>query len=133
MQDWIVSYRRKLHESPELMYNLSSTSAIIRAALDEMSVPYQYPIAKEGLVATIGTGQAPVVALRSDMDALPVDEPFYPDTAPFASKSEGRLLRRSPSQLSTLHHNHHVDTNARPPRTQDADECSRRQDACVRP
>uniref|UniRef100_A0A7S1EJH8 Peptidase M20 dimerisation domain-containing protein n=2 Tax=Hemiselmis andersenii TaxID=464988 RepID=A0A7S1EJH8_HEMAN len=91
MKEWIVSYRRQLHQNPELMYELSSTSAIIRAALDEIGVPYKYPIAKEGLVGTIGTGQSPVVALRSDMDALPVLEPLSDDTKDFASKNPGKM------------------------------------------
>jgi IAA-amino acid hydrolase len=91
MQSWIVEHRRKLHASPELMYDLSSTAAIIRAALDEIGVPYKYPVAKHGLVATIGSGNEPVVALRSDMDALPIQETPFQDTASFVSKNDGKM------------------------------------------
>ena len=91
MQSWIIEHRRKLHASPELMYDLSSTAAIIRAALDEIGVPYKYPVAKHGLVATIGSGNEPVVALRSDMDALPIQETPFQDTASFVSKNDGKM------------------------------------------
>lgn len=47
MKEWIVGYRRKLHAIPELMYDLSETSAIVRGALDEIGVPYKYPVAKQ--------------------------------------------------------------------------------------
>mmetsp|Transcript_78942 Transcript_78942/g.118656 ORF Transcript_78942/g.118656 Transcript_78942/m.118656 type:complete len:463 (+) Transcript_78942:19-1407(+) len=89
--DWIVTVRRELHSNPELQYGLDETSKIVRRVLDEIGVPYKYPIAKSGIVGTIGTGAEPVVALRSDMDALPIFEPDFDDTAPFKSKTEGRM------------------------------------------
>jgi IAA-amino acid hydrolase len=49
------------------------TSAKIRSILDGLGISYQYPVAKTGIVATIGSG-SPVVALRSDIDALPILE-----------------------------------------------------------
>ena len=42
-----------------------------RAVLDDLKVAYKHPVAKHGIVATIGEGE-PVFALRSDMDALPI-------------------------------------------------------------
>ena len=43
---------------PELMYSLNETSAIVRAVLDELKIPYRYPVARSGIVATVGE-QAP--------------------------------------------------------------------------
>lgn len=45
--------------------------SMCRAELDKLGVPYKYPIGGSGILATIGQGE-PKFALRSDMDALPI-------------------------------------------------------------
>lgn len=85
---WIVDIRRQLHRFPELMYEEVKTSQLVRDTLDELGISYQSGIAETGVVATLGTGESPCVALRADMDALPIHEET---DVPFKSEVDGKM------------------------------------------
>ncbi|HET6423936.1 MAG TPA: hypothetical protein VFG20_09655, partial [Planctomycetaceae bacterium] len=59
---WIVDLRRQLHRIPELKYEEVKTSALVRATLDELGIPYVAGIAGTGVVATVGPKSGPCVA-----------------------------------------------------------------------
>ncbi|KAI3816822.1 hypothetical protein L1987_16527 [Smallanthus sonchifolius] len=74
--DWIKNIRREIHEYPELAFEEIKTSLVIRRELEKMSIGYRWPVAKTGVVAMTGSGLSPFVALRADMDALPIQVSF---------------------------------------------------------
>jgi len=88
ISDWIIKIRRELHEHPELMYEEFKTSELIRRELDKLEIPYKHPVAETGVLASIGNGNGPCVALRADMDALPIHEET---DVPFKSKIDGKM------------------------------------------
>jgi amidohydrolase len=84
----IITIRRHLHQHPELSFSEEKTSAYIRELLDQWNVSYTYPYVKTGILASMkGPGKGgPVIALRTDMDALPIAEQTNLD---FASVNKG--------------------------------------------
>lgn len=74
-KDWIVNIRRQLHKIPELDFNLPMTIKLVTKILDELGVKYHTKIGKSGIVAEIeGKDRSKTIALRADMDALPILE-----------------------------------------------------------
>ena len=85
MRTWRVAF----HEEPELSLHEVKTREKVVAALAELGIPYRTFEDSTGVVGTIGADRkGPVVALRADMDALPVTEATG---LPFASKFPGRM------------------------------------------
>ncbi|NJB84726.1 amidohydrolase [Lewinella marina] len=80
-----VADRRHLHAHPELSFEEHETVAYVADRLDELSIPYRR-LAGTGLVAEIRGGAGPTIALRADLDALPIQEA---NTVDYRSTREG--------------------------------------------
>lgn len=75
LQPELVAWRRHIHQCPELGFQEYKTSAFICHWLEEWRIPYRAGVAQTGVVATIeGANEGSVLAIRADMDALPIRE-----------------------------------------------------------
>ena len=85
----IVALRRDIHREPELGFDTEKTAEKVLAALEGLPLDVETRVAENGIVATLeGEEDGPTVALRADMDALPILE----NTGlPFASETEGKM------------------------------------------
>ena len=88
IQPWVVEKRRTIHRHPELMYEEFETSKLVQKTLTELGIQYEKDIAITGVVGTIGNGNGPCIALRADMDALPIHEETDID---FKSEIDGKM------------------------------------------
>jgi amidohydrolase len=73
MQDQLSELRRTFHRHPELSFQETKTAEFIADRLGELGMTVQTGIAKTGVVAYMGQ-DSPTIALRADMDALPITE-----------------------------------------------------------
>ena len=85
-RDVLVKDRRHLHANPELSFHELETSKYIAGRLRQMGIPFQENVGGYGIVAHVGKEGGKVVALRGDMDALPITEE---NDVEYASKNEG--------------------------------------------
>ncbi len=81
----IVSWRRDFHMHPELGFQEIRTAGEIARHLEEWGYQVRTGVGKTGVVADIGSGK-PIVAIRADMDALPIQET---NDIPYKSKNDG--------------------------------------------
>ncbi len=71
----MIAVRRELHQHPELAWQEQHTAQVICRVLKQYGIAYTAGIAQTGVVADIpGQQDGPIIALRADMDALPVQE-----------------------------------------------------------
>jgi len=88
IEERLVEFRRDLHRNPELSFEEYETSEKVAKVLEENGIEVTRNVAKTGVIGLLRGGQAdgPVVALRGDMDALPIVEQNSHD---FVSTKEG--------------------------------------------
>lgn len=84
---YAVSIRRQLHQYPEVGFALEKTVALVSRELEKMGIAYTDRYGTSSLVAELGQGPE-VLALRADMDALPVEEKT---DLPYRSRVPGKM------------------------------------------
>ncbi len=87
-QQELLVIRRHLHAHPELSGNEHQTAALVAGELRKLGWRVQEGVGRTGVVAELGPHAGPVVALRVDMDALPVEERTG---LPYASLNQGLM------------------------------------------
>jgi len=89
MKDWLVDIRRIIHRNPELGFEEVETSRLISEWLQKFGLEVKRGMAKTGVVGLLkGKKPGRTVAIRADMDALPMDEA---NRVPYASQIKGKM------------------------------------------
>ncbi|MEB3829481.1 M20 metallopeptidase family protein [Phormidium sp. CCY1219] len=89
LQPTLVEWRRWLHQRPELGFQEHLTSEFVARKLQEWGIEHQTGVAQTGIVATIkGAKPGPILAIRADMDALPILEE---NQVPYRSLHDGKM------------------------------------------
>lgn len=106
VQPKVIAWRRDIHEHPELGNQEVRTSALIAKELKALGLEVRENVGKTGVVGILRGGQpGKVVALRADMDALPVAEKTG---LPFASKATATWEGKTVPVMHACGHDTHV-------------------------
>ncbi|MGO4906567.1 amidohydrolase [Flavobacterium sp. W20_MBD1_R3] len=106
LESKVISWRRDFHQNPELSNREFKTAEKIATHLRSLGIEVQTGVAKTGVVGILKGGKpGPVVALRADMDALPVKERV---NIPFASKAMGEYNGQEVGVMHACGHDSHV-------------------------
>lgn len=106
VQPKVVAWRRDIHENPELGNQEVRTAALIAKELRALGIEVRENVGKTGVVGVLKGGKpGKVVALRADMDALPVEEKTG---LPFASKVKATWEGRTVPVMHACGHDTHV-------------------------
>lgn len=102
----VVAWRRDLHEHPELSGQEVRTARIVADHLKSLGIEVQTQMGLTGVVGVLKGGKpGPVVALRADMDALPVSEQV---DLPFKSKAKAQWQGQEVGVMHACGHDNHV-------------------------
>jgi amidohydrolase len=102
----MIAWRRDLHEHPELSYEEVRTARVVAAHLRSLRMEVRTGVAQTGVVGVLRGGRpGPVIALRADMDALPVTEE---GDLPFRSRARGRYNGQDVGIMHACGHDTHV-------------------------
>ena len=106
LESKVIAWRRDLHQHPELSNREVRTAGVVAGHLQALGLKVHTGVAHTGVVGLLDTGRpGPVIALRADMDALPVTEEV---DLPFASKSRATFNGQDVGVMHACGHDCHV-------------------------
>lgn len=106
LEQQVISWRRDLHQHPELSNREFRTAKVVTEHLQQLGLTVQTGIAHTGVVAILDSGKpGPFLALRADMDALPVTEQT---DVPFRSVAKGEYRGKEVGVMHACGHDLHV-------------------------
>jgi amidohydrolase len=106
IENKIIEWRRHFHQNPELSNREFKTAATVAEHLKALGLEVQTGVAHTGVVGLLKTGKpGPVIALRADMDALPVTER---NNLPFASKERATFNEQETGVMHACGHDAHT-------------------------
>ena len=102
----VIAWRRDIHQNPELAYQETRTAALVAQHLTALGYEVTTGVAETGVIGLLKGGKpGPCVALRADMDALPVEEQV---DLPFASKATAMWQGQMSPVMHACGHDAHV-------------------------
>ena len=102
----VIEWRRDFHQNPELSNRETRTAKVVAEHLRSLGIEVKTGVAHTGVVGILKGGKpGPVVALRADMDALPVTEEV---DVPFKSKARGEYNGQEVGVMHACGHDSHV-------------------------
>lgn len=106
IEQQVIEWRRYFHQYPELSNREVKTGAKIAEILKSLGIEVKHPFAKTGVLGTLVGGQpGPVIALRADIDGLPVTER---NSLPFASKEKSTFNGQETGVMHACGHDSHI-------------------------
>ena len=106
IEEKVIAWRRDFHQYPELSNREFKTAAKVAEHLQSLGIEVQTGVAHTGVVGILqGAKPGPVIALRADMDALPVTER---NSLPFASKERTVFNGQETGVMHACGHDTHV-------------------------
>ena len=106
LEDKVIAWRRDIHEHPELSYQETRTAALAAEHLKKLGIEVRTGVGITGVLGILKGGKpGPVVALRADMDALPVEERV---DVPFKSTAKATWLGQTVPVMHACGHDAHV-------------------------
>lgn len=106
IENKVIDWRHDIHQNPELSNREYRTAEKVATHLRSLGLEVKTGVAKTGVVGYLKTGRpGPTVALRADMDALPVEERV---DIPWASKAKGEYLGAEVPVMHACGHDTHV-------------------------